>query len=58
MLESELVYFVLGFESQNLIVCILAEPLCVVSLLVHLLYFLHSLRNFTVVPFVDPLLVS
>ena len=58
MLECELIDFVLSFQSQDLIVCVLAEPLPVVSLLIDFFNLFDTLSDFTLEPFVHPLLIS
>ena len=58
VLESKLVDLVLGFQGQDLVVCVLAETLSIVRLLIELFDVVNGLLNFVVVAVVDPDLVS
>jgi hypothetical protein len=57
VLELEFIYFMLGFECQNLIVGILTEALAVVAASVVGTDLFDLLIDLTVVDFIDALLV-
>ena len=57
MFKGELVDLVLCLESQNLVICVLAEALAIEGLLVQFLDFVDALLNFAVIALVDTSLV-
>lgn len=58
VLKSELIDFVLSFQSKNLVVGVLAETLSVVRLRVQFLDFLHSLVDLAAIALVHTVLVT
>jgi hypothetical protein len=57
VLERELVNLVLSFQGQDLIVCVLAEALAIVSIRIKLLDVVNIPANFTTIYFIYTLLV-